>query len=307
MKRIFKGFSLLLLVVAVLLPQAVYAGAVTHHQIRITATNQHGSQYQYITLTIMEPTTQTEAFAIRMIDNMLGDLVTEEAVAGWVDFFEAGNTAVDAIMAIVLNPAFVERDLTDEEFLQAMVETMFDRAFTEADMVHMATIEYWGRWTLINGFAATQEFINLATVAGITPGSLNYAARAPLFSLYIAELYQYLLGREVAPHEMLNWIAMWYPGGVLSASWMIETAIFGATEFQTLLAEWSDEEFVETMLLSTLWWRRQGFTLEDRPGVLEHHVALIEAADGDRIAIFESLFGLPEFVSVTQNVFGLTA
>lgn len=143
---------------------------------------------------------------------------------------------------------FANRNLDDDEFLDVLYRTFFDR---EADVEGKL---YWllylwaggSRQSVLCGFVNSQEFSNLSDSFGIARGTLQEDGRAIYNSgvrSFVLRMYTKALNRNGETTGVEDWTNR-INTGVMSAE-TVAKSFFGSEEF--LNRGLSDEDYVETL------------------------------------------------------------
>ena len=244
--------------------------------------------------------TPLETFITNMFNAFFERGPNEGDMAAWLAFFEhPETTAISAIRLFLQSQQFIARGLNNRETLEVIVAAMFGQSYVDYPGfvdAHNLTMELWGSWVVVKGFAESPQFNNFVDAAGITVGTFNlveWAYDSTNFILYITNLFDRLIGRPIAPAELIAWTQLWHPQYTMSANWLVENAIFESWEFQWRMKAWTDEEFVIAMLHGALYWIPEKPATMPEYDVLNHtiaaHIEFVE--ERGRMAIFESLFG----------------
>ncbi len=128
------------------------------------------------TITLSEPRDLNEGitkFIIRCYNLCLGRDADAGGLNNWCDAILSGrNTAKEAAYGFVFSPEFLEKNLSDEEYVRILYRVFMDR---DADG---PGLEAWlgvlaegkSRHHVFNGFADSQEFAEVCANYGIEPG-----------------------------------------------------------------------------------------------------------------------------------------
>ena len=143
-----------------------------------------------------------EDFVERLYTVALGRASEPEGKAFWVDqVVNKGFTGADCARFFMLGaPEFLGRNLTDDEFVEVLYKTYFDRA-SEPDGK-----AYWmgrlasgtERAVLVEEFIESVEWCNVCASYGVKSGAKYHKATTPSYNSYMfaTRLYTWCLGRD---------------------------------------------------------------------------------------------------------------
>ena len=171
----------------------------------------------------------TKDFIIRLYKLALGRTVyAESEVQFWYDTVASGeNTGADVAWGFFFSKEFVEKELSDEEYVKLLYRVMFDR---EADQ---AGYEEWlknlkqgmRREYVYAGFANSTEFSQVCANYGIKRGTIHvnaYRDRNKNLTAFLTRLYEKVLGRGSDPDGIENWCKV-----ILTGEKNVEEVSFG--------------------------------------------------------------------------------
>ncbi len=112
-----------------------------------------------------------EAFATRLYTTCLGRDGEEAGIAYWSDALRSGNaTGRAAAHTFFFSDEFVGDGHTDSEFVARLYRTFMGREGSEAEIAYwVSNVDAYGRESVFDGFATSDEFADLCNAAGINP------------------------------------------------------------------------------------------------------------------------------------------
>ena len=152
-----------------------------------------------------------EDFIERMYVVALNRQSEPEGKAFWMDKvknegFTGGRVAIGFLIEA---PEFLNRGLTDEQFVEVLYKTFFDREADEGGkafwMGHLASD--MTREQVVRGFIDSTEWCNLCAYYGVKSGAPNAKAEKPSNNAmkFATRLYTECLGREPDADGLLFW------------------------------------------------------------------------------------------------------
>ena len=110
------------------------------------------------------------AFVSRMYTKALGRGYDVDGLNTWTGSYLNGTaTTADIAYGFIFSKEFTEKNYTDEQYVDILYSTFFDRAADEGgkqnwlnDLANGKSREY-----VLNGFLGSQEFLNLAASFGV--------------------------------------------------------------------------------------------------------------------------------------------
>ena len=158
----------------------------------------------------------------------------------------AGYTGADCARFFLIDSGeFAARGLSNEQFVEVLYQTFFDRGSDQNGKNYWMTKLSNGvsRSTIVNGFINSTEWCNLCAVYGVKPGaSGGFAANKPSRSAtrFATRLYEQCLGRAPEEDGLLYW-SMQLTNRKVSGSWAAKS-FFMLPEFVN--KNLSNEDFV---------------------------------------------------------------
>lgn len=202
------------------------------------------------TYTVMQDL--VENFVSRMYTVVLNRTPDMAGLANWAGWLKAKTMDGAALSeGFILSKEFVDKNVSNEEYVNILYRTFFDR---EADAAGKTTwISYLNAGTsrrfVLAGFVNSTEFDILCAEYGIDRGTMDVTgevvmkpASAEICS-FVERLYGKVLGRESDESGMSTWA-----GGIANGTFTAEEAakkFFASEEFLTRGT--SDEEYVEVL------------------------------------------------------------
>jgi len=116
---------------------------------------------------------QVRNFVARCYNTMLKRDYDEAGLEDWTSrLLNHEITGAQMVRGFVLSQEVENQDLSNDELIERMYETMFDRASDAAGKADWMNRMANGlsRSDLVGGFSGSQEFHNLCAEFGITPG-----------------------------------------------------------------------------------------------------------------------------------------
>ena len=152
-----------------------------------------------------------EDFVERLYTIALGRASETEGKEYWVEqVVENGFSGADCARFFLLGaPEFLNRELTDEEFVEILYLTFFDRASEQEGK------EYWlgrlasgsTRADLVNEFIESTEWCDVCATYGVKSGALYHTATKPSKNAikFATRLYTCCLGRDPEEDGLQYW------------------------------------------------------------------------------------------------------
>ena len=172
----------------------------------------------------------------------------EEGKAFWLKkVTEDGFTGADCARFFLIDAKeFQNRELSDEDFVETLYQTFFDRESEEDGKAFW--VEYLqdhSKTDAVNGFIDSEEWCNLCATYGIRPGADTAKAQIPSknASAFATRLYSTCLGREPDEEGLLYWALGLTNQELLAAD--AANQFFMSPEF--FAYEFSDEEYLDRL------------------------------------------------------------
>jgi len=194
-------------------------------------------------------------FVTRLYTVILEREPDQDGLKSWVSQLTAGTkTGVDVTKGFILSDEFLEKGLTDRQFIQTLYRAFFDR---EADADGMATwLGYLGmgyvKEYIFGRFAGSDEFQALCESYGIERGEVKISVTDQTPGLteqeynvwqFVERFYVEFLGRDADLGGLKGWADKLISGTHSGVE--VAEGFFISEEFQDKVL--SDEEFVHTL------------------------------------------------------------
>ena len=236
-----------------------------------------------------------EDFVERLYTVALGRDSEPEGKAFWVDqVVNKGATGADCARFFMLGaPEFLNRNLSDSEFVEVLYKTYFDRD-SEPDgkaywMGRLAAGE--SRAVLVEEFIESVEWCNVCATYGVKSGALYHKATIPSKNAvkFATRLYTCCLGRDPEAEGLQYWaLAL---TNLDATGYQAASLFFTLPEFVGLKT--TDEEYV-TRLYRTFMGREpegDGYT---------YWIGLLKGGT-DRNDVMKAFAGCPEFQEICNH------
>lgn len=251
------------------------------------------------TYTVMQDL--VENFVSRMYTVVLDRTPDATGMAEWTGWLKAKTMDGAALSeGFILSPEFIGKNVSNEEYVNILYRTFFDR---EADAAGKATwIDYLNAGTsrrfVLAGFVNSTEFAVLCAEYGIDRGTMDVTGEVVMkpagaeVRSFVERLYGKVLGRESDESGMSTWA-----GGIASGTFTAEEAakkFFASEEF--LARGTDDAEYVEVLYQ----------TFMGRASDEEGKALWLEQLNGkmDRMQVLEGFSRSEEFKKILAS-FGL--
>ena len=255
-----------------------------------------GGQDVVIKAVFREPT--FEDFVERLYTVALGRPSEAEGKAFWVDqVVNKGFTGADCARFFMLGaPEFLGRNLTDDEFVEVLYKTYFDRA-SEADGK-----AYWlsrlasgtERAVLVEEFIESVEWCNVCATYGVKSGAKYHKATIASKNAvkFATRLYTCCLGRD-PEEDGLNY-------------WSLALTNLDATGYQAASLFFTLPEFVGLQTTNEEYLTRLYKTFMGREPEAEGFAYWLGLLNGgtDRNDVMKAFAGCPEFLEIC-NQYGI--
>ena len=231
--------------------------------------------------------TPVEEFINRLYDLVLGRTASDADRDYWTNALESGATGADVARAFFGSDEFAARELSNEEIVEALYNTMYDRE-SDADgaAFWVEALEATDLETVVDGFINTPEWVDVCETYGIESG-----ARFPLD--FVIRLYTCALNRDAEVEGADYWTGLLKDRTITGTQAARE--FFFSDEF--VGQDNSDSEFVARLYR----------TFMDREGDADGYNFWMEAlANSDRETVFADFAGAPEFAALCAE-YGIDA
>ena len=153
-----------------------------------------------------------EAFVERLYTVALGRNPDPAGQQDWVDAIrERGQTGADVARGFLYSPEFINKDCSNEVFVQTLYQTFFDRAADPAGLEAWVGVLDGGesRQDVIEGFINSTEWANLCLFYGIRSGgtgvpSIEIEPNDDIIA-FCTRLYTTCLGRNADQNGLMAW------------------------------------------------------------------------------------------------------
>ncbi len=168
----------------------------------------------------VEPVTDpVEAFVRRMYTVALGREADDAGVNNWVAALNAGtHDGAGIAEEFILREEFALRNLTDEQYVDTLYQTFFDRAADEGGKELWLAVLASGqtRGYVLSNFVNLPEFTMLCESYGIERGVMLESGVAvnPGIPQFVKRMYVVALGREAENDGLYNNVLALYVGAV---------------------------------------------------------------------------------------------
>jgi hypothetical protein len=185
-------------------------------------------------------------FVSRLYINFLKREPDEKGLADWVDVLRFGKgTGAKVVAGFVLSPEYQANSLSNEEYVTALYQVIFDRKPDAAGLnAWVAVLENgYSIKKVLAGFVNSEEFENLCRDLGIARGIYKpdeAVDKSNKTAAFVARLYKVCLGRAYEEDGLDNWVRALTSGTVDVYSVVRE--FFNSEEFENRNLD--DTEFV---------------------------------------------------------------
>ena len=190
------------------------------------------------------------SFVERLYIVCLGRKYDEKGLNDWVEQLESQTkSAAEVAQGFFFSDEFKEKKYSDQEYLNILYQTMFDRDGDKAGMEDwLGQLENGvSRLYVYRGFAESKEFTQLCDKYNVIRGSVDvteWRDRNPGATGFIARLYTKMLGRRFDEDGLEDWCRVYLTG----EKTIEQIASDGFLHSRELLEQnLSDEEFVLRM------------------------------------------------------------
>jgi hypothetical protein len=152
------------------------------------------------------------AFVSRLYRNFLKREPDEEGLVDWIYALESGRgTGAKVVAGFVLSPEYQANSLSNEEYVTALYQIIFDREPDAAGLnAWVAAMENGHSYKkVLAGFVNSDEFENLCRDLGIVRGIYkpdDTIDKSNKIAAFVARLYKVCLGREYDYNGLDNWV-----------------------------------------------------------------------------------------------------
>ncbi len=175
-----------------------------------------------------------QAFVKRMYTVALGRDAEEAGVTNWVAALNAGtHDGAGIAEEFVLGEEFALRNLTDEQYVDTLYETFFNRAADEGGKELWLAVLASGqtRGYVLSNFVNLDEFTMLCSQYGIERGVMlsDGVAVKPGVSQFVKRMYTVVLGRDAENEGLYNNVLALVVGAETAES--VAKNFFGSEEY----------------------------------------------------------------------------
>ncbi len=175
-----------------------------------------------------------QAFVERMYTVALGRDAEEAGVENWVAALNAGtHDGAGIAEEFVLGEEFALRNLTDEQYVDTLYETFFNRAADEGGKELWLAVLASGqtRGYVLSNFVNLDEFTMLCSQYGIERGVMlsDGVAAKPGISQFVKRMYTVVLGRDAENEGLYNNVLALVVGAETAES--VAKNFFGSDEY----------------------------------------------------------------------------
>lgn len=123
----------------------------------------------------------------------------------WIGQIRKGKTGADVARYFLFSPEFLNKNMSDSEFLDVLYRTFFDRAADASGKQYFINKmnSGWTKQQVINSFINSTEWANICLDYGIASGGAGVANKTvipgPAISAFVNRLYTICLGRDADP------------------------------------------------------------------------------------------------------------
>ncbi|WP_321311668.1 DUF4214 domain-containing protein [Halarcobacter sp.] len=152
-------------------------------------------------------TSQQEAFIERFYQNILGRTADSGGMSTWLDVIQ-NQSAAQVAMGFLNSQEFINLNLTNEEFLDVMYQTMFNRVADDGGKNDWLNKMNNGRTkqSVMFGFFQSQEFKNLTDSFGVTQILDSDRPSLSGVEAYVDRFYSLVLKRNYDESGFNDWV-----------------------------------------------------------------------------------------------------
>ena len=161
-----------------------------------------------IAMTPSNPADPLEEFVRRFYLLILGREPDTAGLNGWVNDLSSGRqSGCDIAFGFVFSPEFINRNTSDEDYVDILYAAFFDRQADPAGKNGWISVLQSGglREDVLEGFLFSQEFANLVAGFGIDACQDTGSGTRSL-SDFVERFYRLILGREPDPAGLNGWV-----------------------------------------------------------------------------------------------------
>lgn len=153
-------------------------------------------------------TSQQEAFIERFYQNILGRTADSGGMSNWLDVIQ-NQSAAQVAMGFLNSQEFINLNLTNEEFLDIMYQTMFNRVADDGGKNDWLNKMNNGRTkqSVMFGFFQSQEFKNLTDSFGVTQILDSDRPSLSGVEAYVDRFYSLVLKRNYDESGFNDWVS----------------------------------------------------------------------------------------------------
>ncbi len=233
------------------------------------------------------PVSDISGFISRLYTTAFERTPDEAGLEYWVGQVEnEGVTGADLVRTFLGSDEFLSRELTNEEFVNTMFNTIFDRVPGDEEVNYWADCLENGadKNDIINGFINSPEFVLLCQSYGMDSG----VSFEPVLD-FVKRIYVTGLGRDYDPEGLAYWTTVLLSGNVTGSE--VAHEYFFSDEFADQNV--SEEEFINRLYL----------TFMDREGEEAGIAYWVEAIENG--ATYEEAFAgfvtSPEWINICNE------
>lgn len=188
-------------------------------------------------------------FVLRLYELVLGRKADLEGLSDWFSRLYFGtNTGAEVSYGFFFSNEFVNQNLSDEEFIDVLYATMFDRMGDLPGKQSWLEVLKLGfsREYVLKGFVESQEYTHLCDTYGIVRGNVTLHENRDLnagITRFVSRLYSKALGRSPEKKGLNDWTGL-----ILNGQYTPEQVAFGFFFSEEMKAKnLNDEEFVKVL------------------------------------------------------------
>ena len=156
----------------------------------------------------MDIHTEKTMFVTRIYRNILNRDPDTAGLSGWTDYLVNGNTASDLLVGFISSPEFVNRNLSDYDYVATLYRACLGREGSTGEINdwlkfmndHMVSRKY-----MLAMFVYSQEFAGIASNSGINVGNVGFDEnrdRSIPINDYVINTFNSILGRNPSASDV---------------------------------------------------------------------------------------------------------
>lgn len=151
-------------------------------------------------------------FVTRFYELCLNRTPDEGGLTYWTSGLQAGiYTAADSAKYFVFSPEFLNRNVSNDEYITIMYKAFFNRDPDSGGKAYWISLMDSGmsRYYILSNFVNSQEFANLSSLSGISPGNLALSSPADLYpqiTAFVTRFYKICLNRMPDTDGLNHWV-----------------------------------------------------------------------------------------------------